>query len=265
MSLNRLRDKVVVITGAAGGIGSAVAHRLSEEGARIVAVDLDAAAAGRLADSLPTDAISVGADVASCDDVDRYMASAVDRFGRIDLVHLNAAYAGKLVPLVESETEEFDKVMAVNVRGVYLGLRAALRQLILQGGGGGIVVTSSGAGLAGAQLWGPYVASKHAIHGLARSAALEVARERIRVNVICPGFTDTNMVRTTERMVDESDLASARASLENGVPLGRYAEPHEMASAVAWLFSDESAYITGAVLPIDGGQSAGIGYVAPAE
>jgi NAD(P)-dependent dehydrogenase (short-subunit alcohol dehydrogenase family) len=263
MSLDTLRSKVVIVTGAAGGIGSAVAARLSRAGARVVAVDLDAAAAERVASGLPADAIGVGADVASADDVERYMSAALVRFGRIDGVHLNAAYPGRLVPLVKSEIADFDKVMAVNVRGVYLGLRAAMRQLALQGDGGAVVVTSSVAGLAGAQQWGPYVASKHAVVGLVRAAALEAARDGVRINVICPGFVDTDMVRSTESLADADDRAAARAKLENGVPLGRYAQSHEMAACVAWLLGDEASYVTGAALTVDGGITAG-GYVPPA-
>jgi NAD(P)-dependent dehydrogenase (short-subunit alcohol dehydrogenase family) len=264
MSLDSLRNKVAVVTGAAGGIGSAVARRLSQEGARVVAVDLDAAAAERIAAGLPTNAIGVGADVASSEDVDRYMSAALERFGRIDGVHLNAAYPGKLVPLVDSETADFDKVMATNVRGVYLGLRAAVRQLAGQADGGAVVVTSSTAGLAGAPLWGPYVASKHAVIGLVRSAALEAARDRIRINAVCPGLTDTDMARSTEDVADPNDRSAARAICEHRVPIGRYAEPYEMAASVAWLLSDEASYITGATLAIDGGLTAG-GYVSPAS
>lgn len=261
MSLSSLHDKVVIVTGAAGGIGSAVARRLSQDGARVVAVDLNGAAAQRLVGDLPTDAIAVSADVASADDVDRYMTAALEGFGRVDGVHLNAAYAGKLVPLVDSEPDDFDKVISINVRGVYLGLRAAVRQLASQADGGAVVVTSSTAGIAASQLWGPYVASKHAIIGLARTAALEAARDGIRINVICPGFTDTDMVRATENVADPRDTRAARAMLENRVPMGRYAEPDEMAACVAWLLSDEASYITGATVAIDGGASAGSGYV----
>ncbi|HEX7291319.1 MAG TPA: SDR family oxidoreductase [Conexibacter sp.] len=264
MSLECLRENVVIVTGAAGGIGGAVARRLSQEGAHVVAADLDAAAAGRLAAQLPTAAVGVGADVSTPEGVEGYMNAALERFGRIDGVHLNAAYAGKLVPLAESDVAELDKVMAVNVRGVYLGLRAALRQLAGQAGGGSIVVTSSAGGLAGAQLWGPYVASKHAVIGLVRSAALEAARDGIRVNAVCPGLTDTAMVRRTEQAAGSEDLSAGRAALEQRVPAGRYAHPHEIAACVAWLLSDEASYVTGATLAIDGGITAG-SYVPPTE
>ena len=140
MGLKGLADKTAIVTGAAGGIGSAVALRLSEEGARVVVVDLDDAAAERVAQELPGDAISVGADVRDERAVESYMAAAVSRFGTVDAVHLNAGYAGRLLPLVDSDEADFDRVIAVNVRGVYLGLRAALRQFRMQGGPGSIVV-----------------------------------------------------------------------------------------------------------------------------
>jgi NAD(P)-dependent dehydrogenase (short-subunit alcohol dehydrogenase family) len=263
MPLEGLRDKVAIITGAAGGIGSAVVTRLSQEGARVVAVDLDAAAVERTIEGLASEAIAVVADVSGADDVDRYTAAAVERFGRIDAVHLNAGYPGKLVPFAESEIEDFDKVIAVNVRGVYLGLRAAIRQMTAQGGGGSIVVTSSGLGVAGGQLWGPYSASKHAVLGLMRSAALDHARQGIRVNALCPGLVDTQMIRPTEATVGGGDGAAGRHALEAIVPVGRYGRPDEMAAMVAWLLSDESSYASGGAFAVDGAVTASAAGFAP--
>jgi NAD(P)-dependent dehydrogenase (short-subunit alcohol dehydrogenase family) len=266
MPLEGLRDKVAIVTGAAGGIGSAVVRRLSEEGARVVAVDLDADAVQRTIGGLAGEAIAVGADVSSADDVDRYTAAAVERFGRIDAVHLNAGYPGKLVPFAESEIEDFDNVIAVNVRGVYLGLRAAIRQMAAQGDGGSIVVTSSGLGFAGGQLWGPYSASKHAVLGLMRSAALDHARQGIRINALCPGFVDTQMIRPTEATLGGGDSAVGRHALEAIVPVGRYGRPDEMAAMVAWLLSDESSYASGGTFAVDGAITASAaGFVPPPE
>lgn len=264
MPLAGLHDKVAVVTGAAGGIGSAVAQRLSAEGAKVVLVDLDGEAAQRVADELPGEAIGVMADVRDESHVAAYTDAAVQRFGRVDCVHLNAGYAGRLVPFADTETEDFDRVIAVNVRGVYLGMRAAIRRFIEQGGGGVIVATSSGLGLGGGQLWGPYSASKHAVLGLIRSAALDHAHHGIRVNAICPGFTDTAMLRPTEDMVAPGDREAAEAALTSIVPLGRYGRPSEPAALVAWLLSDESSYVTGAHLSIDGGvEGAAAGYSPP--
>jgi NAD(P)-dependent dehydrogenase (short-subunit alcohol dehydrogenase family) len=262
VALDGLVDKTAIVTGAGSGIGSAVARRLSDEGARVVVVDLDGEAAERTAVSLPGDAIAVAADVADAHSVDRYTEEAVARFGQVDAVHLNAGYAGNLVPLVDSDIDDFDRVIAINLRGVYLGLRSALRRFREQGSAGTIVVTSSGMGVRGAQLWGPYAASKHAVLGLVRSAALEAARDGVRVNAVCPGATDTAMLRRTEDFVGHGDRDAARASIERTVPLGRYADPSETAALVAWLLSDESSYSTGGYFLVDGGvDAAAAGYV----
>ena len=266
MPLGGLQGKVAIVTGAAGGIGSAVARRLSDEGAKVVVVDLDGEAAQRIASSLAAEAIGVGGDVSKEADVDGYMKAAMERFGGIDAVHLNAGYPGKLAIFSDSEVEDFDKVIAVNVRGVYLGLRAAIRQMIEQARGGSIVVTSSGLGLAGGQMWGPYAASKHAVLGLVRCAALDHARQGIRINALCPGFVDTNMIRPTETAVGGGDGVTGRHALETIVPAGRYGRPEEMAATVAWLLSDESSYASGTAFPVDGGLTASAaGFVAPPE
>jgi NAD(P)-dependent dehydrogenase (short-subunit alcohol dehydrogenase family) len=235
-----------------------VAGRLSNEGCRVVVVDLDGAAAEATAGSLGGAAFGVGADVTTESGVLGYMSSAVERYGRVDCVHLNAGTTGKAGRLVDSSVENFDHVLAVNVRSVYLGLRAAIAQMIGQGSGGGIVATASTASLGGSQEFAPYVASKHAVLGLVRSAALEVARDGIRVNALCPGITDTPMARISETTRVPDDIARARATIEASLPLGRYARPDEMAALVAWLFSDEASYVNGGTLVADGGVSMAI-------
>jgi NAD(P)-dependent dehydrogenase (short-subunit alcohol dehydrogenase family) len=266
MALKGLDGKVAIVTGGAGGIGSAVGARLSEEGSEVVLVDLDESKARAAADALPGKAIGVGADVTTEAGVDAYTAAALDRFGRVDAVHLNAGYPGKLTPLVDSETDDFDRVMSVNVRGVYLGLKTAIRQFQRQGSAGSIVVTTSGLGVRGGQLWGPYSASKHAVLGLVRSASLENARAGIRINAVGPGFTDTSMVRPTETVVGAGDGSAGRSALESLVPMGRYGRPEELAAIVAWALSDEASYSTGAVFLADGGiDASSAGFAAPAE
>jgi NAD(P)-dependent dehydrogenase (short-subunit alcohol dehydrogenase family) len=256
MTLRGLTDRVVIVTGGAGGIGAAVASRMSAEGASVVVVDLDGEAAAATAATLPGPALSVAADVGDAADVDGYMTAAVERFGRVDAVHLNAGYAGPLAPLARTDLAQFDAMMRVNVRGAFLGLRAAISRMLEQGTGGAVLVTSSGLGATGAQGWGAYAASKHAAIGLVRCAALDHARDGIRVNALLPGFVDTAMVRIGERGV-ASDRAAARELLESVIPLGRYGEPEEMAGAAAWLLSEESAYVTGQLFKIDGGLDAG--------
>ena len=264
MTRNGLQDEVAVITGGAGGLGSAVATRLSEQGASLVIVDLDGDAAAAQAKALSGPAIGVGADVSQESSVDAYMTAAVERFGRVDLVHLNAGYGGLMEPVASSKISDFDRVVAVNLRGVYLGLRSALLQFERQGGGGAIVATSSGLGKKGGQRMGPYAASKHAILGLVRSAALEVAHLGIRVNALCPGFIDTAMVRDAETLAGGGDALGARAMMETSVPQGRYGRPEELAAAVVWLLSDEASYVTGAALDVDGGVLASAAGYAPA-
>jgi NAD(P)-dependent dehydrogenase (short-subunit alcohol dehydrogenase family) len=256
MPLRGLTGKVAIVTGGARGIGAAVARRMSAEGASVVVVDLDRQAAAASAAALPGPALSVAADVGNPTDVDAYMTAAVESFGQVDAVHLNAGYAGPLAPLARTDIAQFDDMMRVNVRGVFLGLQAAISQMLEQGTGGAVLVTSSGLGATGAQGWGAYAASKHAAIGLVRCAALDHARDGIRVNALLPGFVDTAMVQIGESGVG-FDRAAARQVLESVIPLGRYGEPDEMASAAAWLLSEESAYVTGQLFKIDGGIDAG--------
>ena len=263
MALTGLEGKSAVVTGAAGGIGAAVARRLVDEGARVTLVDLDEAAVQEVAAGLGGETLAVAADVSREDGVADYMERATAAFGKVELLHLNAGYPGRLVELADSQVEDFDRVMGVNTRGVYLGLRAGIRAFGETGGS--IVVSASTASSSAAQLWGAYVGSKHAVLGLMRVAALETARRGIRINAVCPSIVDTAMVRPNEDSVDPADRTAARAAIANALPIGRYAEPAELAAAVAWLLSDQASYATGGVFSIDGGISAtsGFGYRPP--
>jgi NAD(P)-dependent dehydrogenase (short-subunit alcohol dehydrogenase family) len=264
MGLRGLDGKVAIVTGAAAGIGAASALRLSEEGCSVVLVDIDPAAEA-VAAELPGEAIAVNADITGEAGVDSYMEAAVDRFGRVDAVHLNAGYSGQVAPVVSATLEDFEKTMAINVRAVFLGMRAAIGRFYEQRSPGGIVVTTSTASFGGANLFAGYVASKHAALGLVRSAALEVVRDGIRINAICPGLTETQMARSSEEKMDPADRARARELLESKLPLGRYAQPAEMASAAAWLLSDESSYVNAETILVDGGRTAAVaGYQAAA-
>lgn len=263
MSGATLHGRVAVVTGAASGIGAATARRLVADGARVVLVDLDAEAAARCADALAPDGetLAVGADVAREDDVDAYMEAARDAFGSVELVFLNAGIPGPMRPLAQLAAADFDRVVAVNLRGVFLGLRAGMREL---GPGGSIVVTASTAGLSGSDL-GVYSATKHGVVGLVKSAALEGAAHGVRVNGIAPGSIETPM---TAALIDRlGGHEEARESLWSTTPLGRgqhrFGGAEEVASLVAFLLGDDAAWITGAIVPIDGGVLASDPYHLP--
>lgn len=254
MPLRGIEGKVAVVTGAASGIGEGAARRLSEEGAKVVLVDWSDTV-GKVAGSLPGPAAAVKADVSLEADVEGYMQTALDTFGRVDLFHLNAGISGSFAPFTELTADDFDRVIAVNLRSVFLGLRAALRQLVAQGDGGAIVTTSSIAGLSGGATLIPYTAAKHGVIGLTKAAAIEGARFGIRVNSIAPGVIVTGLLQFLEEHVGSGD--EARQALEAAIPVHRMGSSAEAGDLVAYLLSDEASYVTGTVIPLDGGIFAG--------
>jgi 3alpha(or 20beta)-hydroxysteroid dehydrogenase len=260
MALRGLTGKAAVVTGGAGGIGRATARRLAGEGGRVAIVDLDADAVAAAVDEVS--AVSTGgpatgavADVSTEEGAAAAVAAAVSAFGRLDLYHNNAGIEGPVRPLVDYSAADFDRVIAVNVRGVFLGLQAAFRQMIAQGDGGAIVNMSSLAGFRGSNGMVAYTTSKHAVIGLTRTAAQEGAPHRIRVNSVHPGVIDTRMLRSLEEGYSPGDPDAMRQRMVSMVPLGRCGTPDDVASLVVWLLSDESEYVTGSLHAVDGGVS----------
>lgn len=253
--MGRLDGKVAIITGAANGIGAAAARRFAAEGARLVLVDRDAEKVAAMAASIGPVASHVVADVSREDDTQRYVAAAVERHGGFDILIANAGILGQVKPIAEYPVDVFDAVIAVNVRGVWLALRYAMPELARRGGGS-IVVTSSTAGVRGSAGLGAYAASKHAVVGMMRTAALEGAATNIRVNSVNPSPVETAMIRELEAGLNPQSPDQGRRYLEGRSPLGRYAEPDEIAGLMLYLASDEARFITGTVHMIDGGRTA---------
>lgn len=253
-----LADKVAVVTGAASGIGAAVARRLVAAGSRVVLVDRDEAGLRRLAGELGPPAVPVVADVTDDRSAHGYVARAEAVFGPVELAVLNAGINGPIGRIEDVAVADFDRVIAANLRSVFLGL-AALMPSVRRAGGGSIVATSSTAGLRGAAHLGPYVASKHAIIGLVKSVALEGARDGIRVNAVCPGPVDTGMIAAIEAGFRPDDPEAARRATTRRIPLGRLGTPNDVASLMMFLLSDAAGFVTGSAYSVDGGVMSGLG------
>jgi NAD(P)-dependent dehydrogenase (short-subunit alcohol dehydrogenase family) len=246
----RFDGHVALVTGGASGIGRASAERLADEGARLVIVDTDVDGAQHVANTLPTEAIAFCADVSDEDQVDAYIAAGVASFGRIDLHHLNAGIFGSLTLLPDLPASEFDRVMAVNVRGQFLGLRAAFRQYQRQRSRGSVVLTASIASLTGSADLLAYQVSKHAALGLVHGGAVYGGPLGIRVNAVAPGIVPTNLFAAAATAAGGKNDMERRAST---TPLRRAGTPADVAGVTAFLLSDDAAYVTGQVVSADGG------------
>jgi len=250
----RLRDKVAFITGAAGGIGFATAKRFVAEGAEVFLTDVDQTRLdGAVRELGGTHAAALEADISEEAQVARAYEACLERFGGLDIVFANAGTEGHVKPLVEMSLEEFDAVQRVNVRGAWLTVKHGAQAMLERGGGGAIVITSSIAGFIGSPGLSSYVTSKHGVNGLAKTAALELGPQGIRVNTVNPGPVDNRMMRSIEQQLGGDSPEAVKQQFQGMVPLGRYATNEDIANAVLYLASDEAAFVHGANLVVDGG------------
>lgn len=250
----KLDGKVAIITGGSGGIGLATARKFLSEGARVLLVDLSNEALQAAASELNAgnDVAWTAGDVSSPEDTQRFIEQAVSKFGGVDVLFANAGVEGAVRPLTETSVEDFDRVIRVNVRGAWLSIKYGAPALAKRGGGS-IIVTSSVAGVVGSAGLSPYVMSKHAVMGLVKAAAVELAPLNIRVNSVNPGPIENRMMRSIEQQANPSDPNAVKAGFQSKVALGRYGTNEEIANVVAFLASAESAYCTGTSIIADGG------------
>jgi 3alpha(or 20beta)-hydroxysteroid dehydrogenase len=253
--MGKLKGKTAIITGGAGGIGQATARLFIDEGASVLLVDRDEGVLREACERLGRHAAFFAADISEAGAAQRYVAAAKSKFGGVDVLFANAGIEGAVRPLVELPVEDFDRVLAVNVRGVFLGIRAAAPEMAARGGGS-IIVTSSVAGLIGSRGLSAYVTSKHAVIGLARCAALELAPQHIRVNTVNPGPIENRMMRSIEEQASPGHGSDVKHGFEQMVALGRYGTNEEIARLALFLASDDSSYCTGSVFVADGGFTA---------
>lgn len=254
-------NQVIFITGAGSGIGRATALAFAKAGARIVVAELNEATGCATVEQigqLGGDALFVACDVAQPAQIEAAVRQTVETYGRLDVAVNNAGIGDRFARLLDQTPDDFDQMMAVNVGSVFYGMRAQVRQMLAQDRpgqdrpGGRIVNVSSIAGVRGMPMGAPYSASKHAVIGLTKTAALEYVKHNIRINAVCPVYTHSAMV---------DELISTAPSMEERmrklIPLGRLGQPDEIAQAILWLCSDENGFFTGQALQIDGGITAG--------
>lgn len=247
----RLKDKVAVITGAGSGMGRAMAKLFAAEGAKVVCADISGNQ-DVVAKDIGVAAVAVHTNVANEDDVKNMIATAEDKFGRLDILVNNAGFGGQMAPLHEQTTENWDRLHAVNLRGVFFGMKYGVIAM-LKTGGGAIVNISSASGFVGWKHHAIYGAQKAGVNQLTKSAALDYAGKKIRVNAVMPGTMWTGLVKKSVEFPEPP----ADAPMLPGIPMNRWGLANDIAYAALYLASDEAAYVTGVLLPVDGGYCIG--------
>jgi NAD(P)-dependent dehydrogenase (short-subunit alcohol dehydrogenase family) len=250
----RYAGKAALVTGAGGGIGAATARRLAREGARVLLAELPGEGLDAIAGELGARGVACPTDVTRDDEVARAVARAERELGGLDFLVNNAGIEGVVMPIEQYPLEVFDRVLAVNVRGVFLGMRHAAPALRRRGGGA-IVNLASVAGVTGDPNLSAYVASKHAVIGLTRCAAIGYGPHGIRVNAVAPSPVETRMMRSLEAGLGGPHAEGVKKLVIERIPVGRYAEPDEIAALIAFLGSDEARFINGSTYTIDGGMT----------
>lgn len=255
--MERFMDKTALVTGAGSGIGRATAQRLADEGADVVVSDVNEERGEAVVASIEDDggsATFVSTNVANPEEVQQLVETTVDTYGGLDIAVNNAGILTGFEDITDISEDDWERLIDINLKGVWAGMKAEL-PVMEERGGGVIVNTASEAGLVGMGGLGNYVASKHGVVGLTKTAALEYADRRVRVNAIAPGPTETNIQETMAGGSDPRELPFDMSAMSD-VPMGRQADPKEMAGVVAFLCSEDASFVTGVTIPVDGGQAA---------
>ncbi|GAB3056371.1 SDR family NAD(P)-dependent oxidoreductase [Salinicoccus sesuvii] len=251
-----MQDNIVLITGGAGGIGQAAAKRFLDGGAKVVLVDLNKEALERAKENLGNENIHlIKADVTNEEDVENYVKETVDMFGKVDIFFNNAGINGPFKEIKDLEKKDFELVMGINTTGVFLGMKHVIRQMEKQDYGS-IVNTASNAAYIGSAGMPAYIASKHAVAGLTKTAALEVAGSHIRVNAVAPAAIDTDMLSDIQNNLSPGEPEKSGEAIKAGIPFGRFGTPEEVAKVVYFLASDDASFVTGSMYNVDGGMQA---------